>query len=115
MKNYSDEKRKKNTEKKLIFKDKIESLVYFYLNQNSKLKEFEIKETNYINQLEDLKFQLHLLHQDYIKQKAVFKDIMNLIKEKDNTSVNLKLFKENLLKKIESVNDDYKEVLNIIN
>jgi len=33
-----------------------------------------------------------------------------MIKEKDNNQSNLKLFKENILKKFDSINDDYKEV-----
>ena len=112
MKTYSDDKRSKQSEKKKILKEKVEFLVILSLKQTSQLKEIDAKEINFINQTEELKFQLQFIYQEYIKQKALFKELLTTIKEKES-STNIKAFKDQLIRKIES-SKDFREVLIII-
>ena len=108
MKTNSDEMRKKQSEKKKILKEQVNTLVINHYIQTNQLKTIESRERNQIILIEELKFHYHLIYQEYIKQRLVFKDILNAIKEKD-ISINSKTNKEQLIKEIESIND-FREV-----
>jgi hypothetical protein len=73
------------------------------------MKEFDTKEAGYNSQIEDLKFQMHLLYQDYAKQKIALREILTSFREKDEKTSS-KQIREQITKKIESLGEDFKDV-----